>query len=418
MEPWSFNQPVLLNKTRHASSVLVWTLVGATGLTTLWAFWAPLPETVIVQGKLQPLRPAQAVTAPVAGVVEQVTVKEGQQVQAGTVLLHFDTQKATAQRDAGRISLASLERQFKVNQVLLGEGLQNALTPEEHELYRNQEQEQQGRQSSEAAALARSQVRIQGLERSIATAETVAERYHQLLQAGASSELQVLSARERLAQLQSDLEAERRDEQRLSANQAAGIASRNVSLRKENERLRQQMQVLRRQISEAELLLESSSLTASTDGVVFDLQVRPGSVVQRGDSNRPLLRIVPTDALQAKVYLPNSAIGFVQTGQRADISLIAFPAGDFSDLPATVQRIGSDALTPEQQRRELGLDAQGLHFPAVLKLSSQTLQVGRRSLPLQAGMSLTASLHLRDRRFISAITGLFDDKRRSLERLR
>lgn len=46
MEPWSFNQPVLLNKTRHASSVLVWTLVGATGLTTLWAFWAPLPETV------------------------------------------------------------------------------------------------------------------------------------------------------------------------------------------------------------------------------------------------------------------------------------------------------------------------------------------------------------------------------------
>ena len=418
MEPWSFNQPVLLNKTRHASSVLVWTLVGATGLTTLWAFWAPLPETVMVQGKLQPLRPAQAVTAPVAGVVDQVTVKEGQQVQAGTVLLHFDTQKATAQRDAGRISLASLERQFKVTQVLLGEGLQNALTPEEHELYRNQEQEQRGRQSSEAASLARSQVRIQGLERSIATAETVAERYQQLLQAGASSELQVLSARERLAQLQSDLEAERRDEQRLSANQAAGIASRNVSLRKENERLRQQMQVLRRQISEAELLLESSSLTASTDGVVFDLQVRPGSVVQRGDSNRPLLRIVPTDALQAKVYLPNSAIGFVQTGQRADISLIAFPAGDFSDLPATVQRIGSDALTPEQQRRELGLDAQGLHFPAVLKLSSQTLQVGRRSLPLQAGMSLTASLHLRDRRFISAITGLFDDKRRSLERLR
>ena len=33
-------------------------------------------------------------------------------------------------------------------------------------------------------------------------------------------------------------------------------------------------------------------------------------------------------------------------------------------------------------------------------------------------MRYSASLHLRDRRFISAITGLFDDKRRSLERLR
>ena len=30
MQPWSFNQPVLLNKSRHNRSVLVWTIVGAT----------------------------------------------------------------------------------------------------------------------------------------------------------------------------------------------------------------------------------------------------------------------------------------------------------------------------------------------------------------------------------------------------
>ena len=33
-------------------------------------------------------------------------------------------------------------------------------------------------------------------------------------------------------------------------------------------------------------------------------------------------------------------------------------------------------------------------------------------------MSLTADIHLRDRRFISAITDLLDDKRRGLERMR
>ena len=33
-------------------------------------------------------------------------------------------------------------------------------------------------------------------------------------------------------------------------------------------------------------------------------------------------------------------------------------------------------------------------------------------------MSLTANLHLRNRRFIAAITDVFDDKRRSLEQLR
>ena len=49
---------------------------------------------------------------------------------------------------------------------------------------------------------------------------------------------------------------------------------------------------------------------------------------------------------------------------------------------------------------------------------NQTLNVGKRAIGLQAGMSLTANLHLRNRRFIAAITDVFDDKRRSLEQLR
>ena len=66
----------------------------------------------------------------------------------------------------------------------------------------------------------------------------------------------------------------------------------------------------------------------------------------------------------------------------------------------------------------LGTDVQGLYFPATLELSRQTLAVGGRTIKLQPGMSLTADLHLRTRRFISAITDLLDNKRRSLERMR
>ena len=66
----------------------------------------------------------------------------------------------------------------------------------------------------------------------------------------------------------------------------------------------------------------------------------------------------------------------------------------------------------------LGTQASGLYFPAVLQLRHQYLQVGQRRIPLQAGMSLTADIHLRDRRFINVLTGFFEDKRRSLERLR
>ena len=57
----------------------------------------------------------------------------------------------------------------------------------------------------------------------------------------------------------------------------------------------------------------------------------------------------------------------------------------------------------------------GLYFPAVLKLERQTLKAGQRNVPLQPGMSLTADVFLRERRFISTITGALEKRLRSLE---
>ena len=71
MQPWSFNQPVLLNKSRHNRSVLVWTIVGATAFAGVWAFLAPLPETVALQGKLQPAQPVQDIESALDGLVAE-----------------------------------------------------------------------------------------------------------------------------------------------------------------------------------------------------------------------------------------------------------------------------------------------------------------------------------------------------------
>ncbi len=127
---------------------------------------------------------------------------------------------------------------------------------------------------------------------------------------------------------------------------------------------------------------------------------------------------MPTDNLQATVYLPNNVIGFVRIGQRADISLDTFDASDYGRLRADVQSIGSDALNPEELVRALGSDAKGLYYPAVLKLQRQSLPVGRKAIPLQSGMTLTADIKLRERRFINILTSFFENKARNLERLR
>jgi HlyD family secretion protein len=150
-------------------------------------------------------------------------------------------------------------------------------------------------------------------------------------------------------------------------------------------------------------------------GVVFDLDVSRGSVV---DAAMPMLKLVPGDALEAKVFLPSKVIGFLEAGQRAELSLDTFPAADYGHLEATVLRIGSDALTPDEMRNSLGAEASGLYYPATLRLEQQSLTAGRRRIPLKAGMSLTADIQLRQRPFIAILTGMFSDKRRELERLR
>jgi HlyD family secretion protein len=301
---------------------------------------------------------------------------------------------------------------------VLGEQPAATLSVNQRSLLKSQRQSNDSSLAAESAAIRRSQVRIVGLRESLKTAESVAERYQALQRDGASSELAVVNALAKVGQLRTDLNAEGEDLIRLQARRAAEQGKREERLRKEIEANLNRIAVLEKDIRQAEVLLSKITVQAPIAGLVFDLNVSRGDVVQRASGNKPMLQIIPEDDLQAQVFIPNEAIGFIRTGQRADISLTAFNASDFGYLEAKVKQIGSDALTPKEQQRKLGTDAQGLYFPATLQLTSQTLKVGRRSIALQPGMSLTADLQIRNRRFISAITDLFDDKRRSLQRLR
>ena len=418
LEPqsWSFNQPVLLNKSKRPSSVLVWTLVGTTVFAAGWAFIAPLPETIAVKGKLQPISPIQDIEAPLPGVVSHVDVVEGQVVQKGDILLRFSSKEIQARLDAAKVNRNALLNKVAINQAILGDRSTIALSINQKKLLLDRRQEEANILRADEAALERNRVRIEGLRKTLAQTELIAERYAQLLRDGAASELQTLEVQSRVDRARTDLEFELREQKRLRASTTSGDATRRAQRRREIEDLLQRIADYERDIQTNQTLLEKVVVKSPTNGIVFNLSVYPGSLVEANEA-RPLLKVIPQNNLEAKVYIPNSAIGFVQNGQKAAISLNSFKASDFAYLPASVKRIGSDALTPEEQQRVLGQGAEGLFFPATLQLSHQTLNVGERSIPLQPGMSLTADLHLRNRRFISAITDFFDDKRRGLERL-
>ena len=94
------------------------------------------------------------------------------------------------------------------------------------------------------------------------------------------------------------------------------------------------------------------------------------------------MKIVPFSALQAKVEIESSDIGFVRVGRPADISIDSFPATDFGVLLGTVKGIGSDALPPDERN-------QTYRFPATIALDTPAAQAEIRQEPAFAGGDVT-----------------------------
>ncbi|MBW4510761.1 MAG: HlyD family type I secretion periplasmic adaptor subunit [Scytonematopsis contorta HA4267-MV1] len=162
-------------------------------------------------------------------------------------------------------------------------------------------------------------------------------------------------------------------------------------------------------ISQTKLTLQYQELRAPSDGIIFDLKARsPGFVAS---PSQTILKIVPKDALMAKVYITNKDIGFVQEGMKVDVRIDSFPFSEFGDIKGELVEIASDALPPEQTRPYYS-------FPAKIRLKGQSLSVNNRKLSLQSGMSISANIKLRERTVMSIFTDLFTQQIDNLKTVR
>lgn len=163
------------------------------------------------------------------------------------------------------------------------------------------------------------------------------------------------------------------------------------------------------QLSQTELTLKYQELKAPVSGTVFDLQAHtPGFVT---NSTEPILKIVPDDALIAKVFITNQDIGFVKEGMAVDVRIDSFPFSEFGDVKGKLVWIGSDALPPDEIRNFYS-------FPAKVRIERQSLLINGREVPLQSGMSVSTNIKVRQRTVMSIFTELFTQKIESLKFVR
>jgi hemolysin D len=194
-------------------------------------------------------------------------------------------------------------------------------------------------------------------------------------------------------------------EERIARNetQIADIDSQLTKTILENEK---NLQEVESQMAQLDQTLLYQELKAPVSGTVFNMQANlPGYVA---NSTEPVLEIVPSDALVARVFITNRDIGFVHLDMPVDVRIDSFPYSEFGDVKGTLTHIGSDALPPDEANPYY-------RFPADITLEEQFIVVNGEPIQLQSGMSLNANIKTRPRRVIMIFADLFTRKIDSLK---
>jgi membrane fusion protein len=334
-------------------------------------------------GYLAPLHGVVRVIPPRAGVIVSVAVADGDMVQAGDPLLRVEVDRksvAGADIDANVRHALTQQRDLALGQVALEEATARS---EGQRLT-----ERIARLEEECHAL-REQIGVQHGRVDIADGQASVSRG--LAAKGYVSEVEQRRREDaRLSQAQA-METLR---QQLSAKSGELVEMR-YALAQLPDRSANRLATLRVAAAEIDSRLAEAEghraylVVAPASGRVSALQASAGN---QADPSRPLLSIVPEgEELQAVLFVPERAIGFVAPGQDVGMSLDAFPFQRFGAQHGTVKQVARTLLRPEQLNSAIPPPSEP-SYRVTVALRSQSITAYGKAIPLQADMQLRADI--------------------------
>jgi membrane fusion protein len=370
-------------------------LVLCTGSVVIFVSTASYARKVHVPGFLATRLGVASIMASRPGIVTDVNVDEGQFVEAGTPLISISLEQTSEAGNGNRSAMLAGLREQKANLVQQLDLETQTAKAEEARLKRvidgliseidNMDQQLKVQSARTAVAVGQVNSIIDLVKRGIVTQfelKTRQDNYLSIHQAEMGFWLSI-------AQKQAELRARQDELTQLPINSERKLSQLRVTIGDIEIKLRQT------DGDRAYLIM------APKAGRVSALQAWAGKPV---DTNLPLMSIVPEgDTLEAELFLPTNAIGFVSRGQTVHISYASFPYQQFGFAGGTVETVSQTLLKPGQSAGPITIDTPAYLVHVVLK--SQTIPAYGREAPLQADMQLNADIVL-NRRGLSA--WLFD----------
>ncbi len=342
-----------------------------------------------VPGQLVPFSGQLKIYSPQYGVVLERFVDEGQLVKQGGQLFRL-----SSERFAGNLGpiQAEVSDQLAQRHRSLGEELtkQKQLQAEERQSLKSKLESLR----QELVALAK---QVASQEKLVQLATNAAGRYQGLMDKGYIS-------MDQLQQRQAELLGQRQTLQGL-VRETTTLTQQLVERRHEFSGLsalhENQLASIQRSLSSVQQeLIESEAkrtliITAPQEGVATAILVEPGQTV---DSSRSLMSIVPANSrLQAELYAPSKAIGFVRTGDPVMVRYQAYPYQKFGQHRGNVLSISKATMSAAELASMtgsvpgLGLSGEQIYRIRV-DIEAQSVLAYGKPRPLQTGMLVEADI--------------------------
>lgn len=357
-----------------------------------------------VDGMLVPVAGLVTLSATGAGLVQQVDVREGEEVARGDVLVKFDNPvDSTAFGNTGALITADLDSER--------DGLRQDL--------RTQKSLAASQAVSVRALIASLRAQLAEIGGQLALQRAEAEGMSALLKriTPLSREGYVsvyeLQQQEN-ATFNAELQLKELRTKRLTILQQLSQATQQ--LRQIPLTLAAQQNDTRNKLAQVEQALAQNEaqrawvLRAPRAGVVSSLLIKPGQAVTAGE---PLLTVLPAGSgLQAQLLVPSSSIGFVQAGERVVLRYQAFPYQKFGLYFGVVGQVSRSALSPLEVTELMGGQSSEPLYRVLVRLDRQWVLAYGRMIALRPGMALQAEVLLDRRRLIEWVLEPFYSFRR------
>ena len=380
---------VLLN-TPKAGKALLWGVLAFVIVALIWARFAELDEVTSGMGKVIPSSQIQMVSNLEGGIVRNLYVREGQQVEKGQELLLIDDTRFLSDLREREQEIAALEgdvRRLKteVNSIVINDESNVAWRqrvkvvvgvldfPEEfQEKYPGQPEFQRslyaerinfinnqlsifGNQIEQREQeVIETNSKIKTLQRGVGLAAQEVNMTRPLAKDGIVPQVEILRLERQLNQMQGELESTRLMLPKLDASlrenifkrKEVALTFRSDAQRELNEKRNRLMQLQQGEVGLQDRVRRTSVLSPAK-GIIKTLNVNTvGGIVQPGVN---LVEIVPLeDSLLIEARIEPKDIGFLRPGLTAMVKFTAYDFTIYGGLVGEVEKISADSIQDEK----------------------------------------------------------------------